>query len=193
MTCGASEALARPPQGPPVSFEHIYHQWFGQVSRWVLALGARQSDYEDVVQDVFTVAYRRLHHFDGSNIAGWLYQIARRKARDYRRLTWVQHVSAADTAKPWLATQPAARGPLDELETKRKSELLGRRLAKLPSEQRTVFTLFELEGFSGHEIAERQQVPLNTVWVRLFTARRKLKSGMARAPGKPRKLNRRAS
>lgn len=166
-----------------VSFEHVYGEWFGQVSRWVRALGARPSDYEDVVQDVFTVAYRRIHLFDGNNVAGWLYQIARRKARDYRRLMWVQHVFSSENPKSFAATPETGPGPLDEVETKQKSELLNRRLAKLPAEQREVFTLFELEGFSGQEIAQRQQVPLNTVWVRLFTARRKLKC-RPRAPEK---------
>lgn len=165
-----------------VSFEQVYGEWFGQVSRWVRALGARPSDYEDVVQDVFTVAYRRIHLFDGNNIAGWLYQIARRKARDYRRLVWVQQVFSSHDPKSFAATPQLGPGPLDELETKQKSELLSRRLAKLPAEQRAVFTLFELEGFSGQEIAQRQQVPLNTVWVRLFTARRKLKC-RRRVPG----------
>lgn len=157
------------------SFEGLYQQWFRQVSRWVLALGARPADYEDVVQEVFTVAYRRLAHFDGSNIAGWLYQIARRKVRDYRRLSWVQCVLTPEASRLIDNAPESARGPLDALETKQRSEVLSRRLEKLPPEQRAVFLLFELEGCSGHEIAERQQVPLNTVWIRLYTARRKLK------------------
>jgi RNA polymerase sigma factor (sigma-70 family) len=146
------------------AFERIYVEWFPHVSRWVRTLGARSSDHEDLVQDVFTVAYRRLDDFDGGNIAGWLYQIARRKVRDYRRLFWVQHVQAYET--PAFFDHPAEPrpGPLDDLETKQRSEALGRRLARLPSEQRAVFTLFELEGFSGHEIAqcaaEAQDSPL---------------------------------
>lgn len=169
--------------GGALAFEHIYEQWFPHVSRWVLTLGARRSDYEDVVQDVFTVAYRRLDEFEGSNIAGWLYQIARRKVRDYRRLAWVKCIFTSETPVLLDCGEPGP-GPLDQLETKQKSELLGRRLAKLPSSQRAVFTLFELEGLSGREIAQQQQVPLNTVWIRLYTARRKLK---ARAQGPRRK------
>ena len=174
------------PAPKTVSFDHIYDEWFGQVARWVRALGARPSDYEDVVQDVFTVAYRRLHLFDGNNVAGWLYQIARRKARDYRELVWIQHVVASDNPTSLAAAPQLGPGPLDQVETKRKSERLIRQLANLPAEQREVFTLFELEGFSGQEIAQRQQVPINTVWVRLFTARRKLKC-RARLPKSIRK------
>jgi RNA polymerase sigma-70 factor, ECF subfamily len=161
--------------GAAPSFEGLYQQWFRQVSRWVLALGTRPADYEDVVQEVFTVAYRRLAHFDGSNVAGWLFQIARRKVRDYRRLSWVQCVLTPEASQLIDLAPDSTRGPLDALETKQRSEILSRRLEKLPPEQRSVFLLFELEGCSGHEIAERQQVPLNTVWIRLYTARRKLR------------------
>jgi len=170
--------------GLGVAFARIYQEWFPHVSRWVRTLGARPSDHEDLVQDVFTVAYRRLDDFDGGNIAGWLYQIARRKVRDYRRLFWVQHVQAYGTPALFEYPGEARPGPLDDLETKQRSEALGRRLARLPSEQRDVFTLFELEGFTGHEIAQQQDVSLNTVWMRLYNARRKLKTHAASPPRK---------
>ena len=37
---------------------------------------------------------------------------------------------------------------------------------------REVFVLFEVEGIPGEEIAERMGCPLNTVWTRLFHARK---------------------
>src|SRR5687767_11705297 len=64
------------------AFEELYDQRFGDVSRWVRALGVRDADRDDVVQDVFMVVHRRLPDFDGQNVAGWLYQITRRKVRD---------------------------------------------------------------------------------------------------------------
>ena len=44
-------------------------------------------------------------------------------------------------------------------------------LARLPHKKREVFALFELEGLSGDEIAERLGCPVNTVWTRLHHAR----------------------
>ena len=185
---GASATCPNLAKKADASFERIYQAWFGQVSRWALALGARQSDHEDLVQEIFTVVYRRLQTFNGNDVAGWLYQITRRKARDYRQLTWTRHVFFSETSSCFAAAELSAPGPLDELETKQKSEMLSRRLAKLPPEQRVAFMLFELEGLSGHEIAQQQQVPINTVWVRLFEARRKLKCGprVAARPPAPR-------
>ena len=48
----------------------------------------------------------------------------------------------------------------------------GEALAKIREERRTTFVLFEIEGLSGEEIARIQSVPLNTVWTRLYHARR---------------------
>lgn len=137
-------------------------------------MGARDADCDDLVQDVFIVAHRRLASFDGENPAGWLYQIARRKVRDYRRLTWVKHFFAADTLAPFDGVLKSLQNPLNELETSEKSELLNRVLETLNVDQRAAFMLFEVEGQSGVQIAQLQKVPLNTVWARLHKARKRL-------------------
>jgi RNA polymerase sigma-70 factor, ECF subfamily len=157
-----------------LSFEALYERWFEDVSRWVRALGAREADRDDLVQDVFIVVHRRLSDFDGHNVAGWLYQIARRKVRDHRRLLWVRHLfghSSLPLVDAMLATK---QGPLDELETKQKRDLLAQLLEKLNEDQRAAFVLFEIEGSSGEEIAALTGVPINTVWARIHKARKKL-------------------
>ena len=37
---------------------------------------------------------------------------------------------------------------------------------------RSTFVLFEIEGYSGEEIARIQDIPLGTVWTRLHHARK---------------------
>lgn len=163
-----------------VSFERIYDEWFDHVSRWVAALGASEADREDLVQDVFIVAHRRLGSFDGGNLAGWLYQIARRKVRDYRSLAWVKHFFAASRLPLIDSTLQTLTGPLDYLETSEKAALLEDLLGTLNSEQRAAFVLFEIEGLSGDEIARLQAVPINTVWARIYKARKKLQDAVRR-------------
>jgi len=163
-----------------ISFERIYDEWFDHVSRWVAALGASEADREDLVQDVFIVAYRRLSSFDGGNLAGWLYQIARRKVRDYRSLAWVKHFFAASRQPLVDSTLQTLTGPLDHLETSEKAALLQELLTTLNHEQRAAFVLFEIEGLSGDDIARLQAVPINTVWARIYKARKKLHEAVRR-------------
>jgi RNA polymerase sigma-70 factor, ECF subfamily len=164
------------PQELVTTFERLYDERFDDVERWVRALGARPSDIADVVQEVFVVAYRRLPDFEHENLAGWLYQITRRKVRDYRRLSWVKHLFTAKTSNGFNHSVALGADPSKQLESRRKTELLERILAALPDEQRAAFVLFEVEGYSGAAIAELQQVPVNTVWGRIHKARQKLQS-----------------
>ena len=163
------------------TFEQLYDQRFDDVSRWVRALGVRDADRDDVVQDVFMVVHRRLPDFDGQNVTGWLYQIARRKVRDHRHLTWVKHLFGANRVPVVEGTPTHEPGALEGLETKRKAELLEHLLDTLNPDQRAAFVLFEIEGNSGEEIAVLQGVPINTVWARIHKARKKLQEGASRA------------
>ncbi len=162
-----------------VGFQELYETWFDDVTRWVRAMGAPEAELDDLVQDVFVVVYRRLPDFDGENVAGWLYQIARHKVRDFRRLSWVKRVVFGGTwALEVQDTQSA--GPAESLERKRRGELLEQLLDVLNEDQRAAFVLFEIEGKSGDEIAKIQRVPINTVWARIHKARKKLQERASR-------------
>ncbi len=154
-------------------FRTVYDTWFADVARWVRALGASAADQDDLVQEVFVVVHRRLPDFDGENPAGWLYRIATHQVRDFRRLRWIRHIFGRSVP---LSSGVPANGPtpLMVLETKEKQELLERLLATLNESQRAAFVLFEMDGYTGDEIARIQQVSINTVRARIHRARKKL-------------------
>jgi RNA polymerase sigma-70 factor (ECF subfamily) len=173
-----AEKEAAEPEGP-LAFRVIYARWFDQVAQWINAMGGPEADREDLVQDVFVVVHRRLPYFDGNNLPGWLYQIARRRVRDFRRLLWVKHLLFGSVSLPEnLANEDASAAEL--LETQQKSAMLERLLDRLNESERAALVLFEVEGYSGAEIAQIQSVPLNTVWARIYKARKKLKGWLAK-------------
>ncbi|HWA71884.1 MAG TPA: RNA polymerase sigma factor [Polyangiaceae bacterium] len=172
------------PRSTPIEFEEVFEAWFNRVSSWVRALGGPESDQEDLVQDVFLVVHRRLADFDGRNMAGWLYQIARRRVRDFRRLHWIRHVLArrVPLSNNLLKAGP---GPADYLETQEKARELEAMLSTLNPDQRAAFVLLEIEGYSGEEIARLQSVPLNTVWARIYKARKRLQQQLELRQAQP--------
>ena len=172
------EAETRAEPAAP-SFDQIYAAWYDDVSRWIRAMGGPEAEREDLVQDVFVVVHRRLVDFDGQNLAGWLYQIARRRVRDFRRLLWVKHLITRRSPLPegLVLIGPS---PVEDLETKEKRLLLETLLAKLNESERAALILFEVEGYSGQQIAAIQEVPINTVWARIHKARRKLQQSLER-------------
>src|SRR5260370_39974099 len=119
-----------------LTFEEIYGQWFHDVSRWVRAMGGMHADLDDLTQEVFLVVRRKLSRFDGRNLAGWLYSIARHQVRDYRRRAWVRRfvkgsgheVESADS--PAFLVQPTP-DPGEALQRKDIERFLTTTLAKM--------------------------------------------------------------
>ncbi|HYP77199.1 MAG TPA: RNA polymerase sigma factor [Polyangiaceae bacterium] len=175
----AEKAVVAAPASSSLEFRVIYERWFSDVSRWIRAMGGPEAEREDLVQDVFLVVHRRLPDFDGQNVAGWLYQIARHRVRDFRRLLWVRHLMFGSVPLSESLSKGGA-SPADSLETQEKRVLLERLLSKLNETERAALVLFEIDGYSGEEIAEIQGVPVNTVWARIHKARKKLKVSLAK-------------
>jgi RNA polymerase sigma-70 factor (ECF subfamily) len=155
------------------SFQSIYDSYYTEVARWIRALGGPAADQDDLIQEVFVVVYRRLHDFDGRNLAGWLYRITAHQVRDYRRLVWIKYIFRRSIA---LSSEvPSSKPtPVMMLETRERQRNLERLLSKLSDPLRAAFVLFEIEGYTAEEISEMQSVPTNTVRARIHRARKKM-------------------
>ena len=156
----------------PLDFAVLYDVWFDDVTRWLRALGAPAADIEDLAQDVFLVVRRRLGDFDGRNIAGWLYRIASRQVWQHRRRRWIQKVFSLRPSVNIEDIPDQHLGADRAIETKEKRQQLERMVSRMSEKRRVVFMLFEVEGYSGEEIADALDVPINTVWTRLHYARK---------------------
>lgn len=175
---GVVRALHSVRPAAPTEFRALYDSWFKEVARWVRLMGAPAAYQEDLAQDVFVVVHRRLHEFDGENVGGWLYQITRRRVRDFRQGLWFRRQLASAGIDPNACHEPRAN-PSETLETKRTWATLEGLLAQLKEPERVALILFEIEGLSGDEIAGIQGVSIHTVFSRLRRGRHKLKHALA--------------
>ncbi len=160
-------------------FEAIYRAHFAQSWRWLRRLGVPERDLADAAQEAFMVVARRLHEHDGRKpIASWLYAICLRVASNRRRSAVSRNELLLDeTARSEI--QERATLPVND-ESDRRA-LLEAALAAMSLEQRAVFTLFELEGYTGEEITELVGAPLPTVHSRLRLAREIFRRTVARS------------
>jgi RNA polymerase sigma-70 factor (ECF subfamily) len=155
----------------PPDLAALFRAHGAAVSRWVARLGGPGADVEDLVQEVFLVVHRRLGEFRGdARVTTWLYEIAIRVVQARRRRArlsswWQRRHAVAAEPPPEVAT------PLDELERRRRAEMVYQLLDRLPEAERTALILFELEGLSGQRIAELTGASLANVWVRVHRAR----------------------
>ncbi|WP_437874577.1 RNA polymerase sigma factor [Sorangium sp. So ce513] len=162
-----------------MTFGEVYAQQFRFVWRSLRRLGVPESDAADAVQDVFLVVHRRLPEFEGrSKITTWLYSICFHVARDRRKLAHMRRRAHDDEPLLDCADDRADVGA--QAERRQAIELLEIILDELPLEQRAVFTLFELDGMRGEDVAELLDVPLGTVYSRLRLARDAFRRAVAR-------------
>lgn len=132
-------------------------------------LGTPEAELDDVVQDTFIVAFKRLGSFEGGRFSTWLYRIAANVVSGRHRR---RRVRAAFQALFGQVEEPHTEGPESAYETKEAQASVGAVLERMSSKKREVFALYELEGLSGEEIAERIGCKVETVWTRLHYARR---------------------
>jgi RNA polymerase sigma-70 factor, ECF subfamily len=186
----STEVVLRERAAESLTFEAVYGRWFHEVSRWVRALGGLDADLDDLTQEVFLVVRRKLPQFDGKNLRGWLYRIAQRTVRDYRQGAWFRRFfERRPERRIDKESSVVRRRPLDpgEVFERREAErLLVGILDKMSETRRTAFILFEIEGYSGDEIAALEGVPVNTVWTRLHHARKDFLALVAQARGQGR-------
>jgi RNA polymerase sigma-70 factor (ECF subfamily) len=140
----------------------------------VLALARRilrdDGDAEDIVQEVFSQAWRTATRFEPGRgtVAGWLLMMARSRAIDRLRARQVRPDTVGNVV---LETMPGnTPPPSEQVLLSEQVAQIREGLVALPAEQRTALELAYFEGLSQSEIAERLAAPLGTIKTRIRTA-----------------------
>ena len=143
---------------------------------------SRQSDEEDLAQEIFLKLFSRLDQYEaraGIPLEHWVSRLAVRTCLDALRAkgrrpevrigdlpeeqqAWLDYLAADESAPPDSAAGSAR-------------ELVGKLLSKMSPEDRLVITLLDLEEKSVKEISELTGWGQSLVKVRAFRARRKLR------------------
>jgi RNA polymerase sigma-70 factor (ECF subfamily) len=171
------------PRQAPADFDSVYEENLRFVWRAARRLGIDPADTDDVVQEVFVVAHRKLPEFEGrAQIKTWLYKIAVGVVRHYFRTQRRKPGNRPAESPKELDTLGDRRhgGPAEAAERAEAVRILDGILARLDAEKREVFVLAEIEQLSSVEIAEVLGVNLNTIYSRLRTARQEFERALSR-------------
>ncbi len=149
----------------------LYRSYSGELLGFALnALGERGAA-EEVVQEVFTRAWRSADRYDPArgSVRTWLYQIARHAIIDMRRRA---------SARPALAPGEGAAdvgASGDSIEQAMLGWQVAAALERLTPEHRQMIRLAHFQGLSVREIAQRCELPVGTVKSRTWYALRSLR------------------
>ncbi|MCX6915366.1 MAG: sigma-70 family RNA polymerase sigma factor [Verrucomicrobia bacterium] len=178
----SGQCLERVRQHDPDAAAALVEGLYPLVIRIVRNHWAKQSDEEDLAQEIFLKLFSRLDQYEaraGIPLEHWVSRLAVRTCLDALRAkgrrpevrigdlpeeqqAWLDYLAADESAPPDSAAGSAR-------------ELVGKLLAKLSPEDRLVITLLDLEEKSVKEISELTGWGQSLVKVRAFRARRKLR------------------
>ena len=130
-------------------------------------------DAEDLTQETFLAAYRRLDTFDGTNFKAWVLTIAANKCKNFladprRRVQVVSDEVLSEIAE-------SAPNPEELLLRKEDRSRMERLCAQLREPYRTVATLYFCKGIRLSAYAAESGIPLRTLETQLYRAKKQLR------------------
>jgi RNA polymerase sigma-70 factor (ECF subfamily) len=182
-----AELIAAVLKGDAASFEPLVEKYSPRVFATARRYARRESEVEDIAQEVWLKAFSKLASFRGeAPFEHWLMRMTVRTCYDFLRGHQRNRESAfSELSEPetdWLERFVADPGNPSENADAAKL-LVARVLEKLSPPARLIITLLEIEDRSVKEIAELTGWSVPLVKVRAFRARgemRKILSKMAK-------------
>jgi RNA polymerase sigma-70 factor, ECF subfamily len=181
-TTGRAEELAlvdRCRQGDLGAFEAIYRAHSGRLYSVACRMLGNSADAEDLLQEIFLAAHRKLDSFRGESALGtWLYRLATNLCLDHLRSRAAKSSQITDAIddEPSLAdagSRRLAERTVDKMD-------LERALAELPEGCRTAFVLHDVEGLEHREVGEMLGIAEGTSKSQVHKARLRLRAILGR-------------
>ena len=173
-------------EGNQLSFQLLVERYQDRMFSLVRHFTRSTAEVEDIVQETFLKAFRRLETFQRqASFSTWLYRIAVNTSLDFlkrRGRSPVQSVEDPEllVAAPGAARSPGVVAPDARLEQEEIARITHRVLEELPEIFRTVLVLRELEDMAYQEMADLLGISIGTVESRLFRARARFREKLLR-------------
>jgi RNA polymerase sigma-70 factor, ECF subfamily len=174
-----AELIAAVLRGDTESFEPLVTRYQPRVFATARRYARRDSEVEDIVQEVFLKAFQKLASFRGeAPFEHWLMRLTVRTCYDFlrghQRNREFAFTELSDAETDWLDRFAADPSDADEKASAAR-DLVRRVLEQLPPDARLIITLLEIEDRSVKEIAALTGWSVPLVKVRAFRARARMK------------------
>jgi RNA polymerase sigma-70 factor, ECF subfamily len=175
-------ALERMARGDHEALAELYDRHGRLIFSLALRILRDQSDAEDIVQDVFSQAWRQAARYESSrgNAVAWLLNLTRSRAID--RLRGRRARPETTAGDPASLDLPDRSRPLDQqIALSHEAARIRAAVDELSVLQRVAIELAFYEGLTHVEIADRLELPLGTVKTRIRQGLLKLRERLAGA------------
>jgi len=169
------ELARRCRQGDEAAFEELYRAHAGRLYNLALRMAGSAHEAEDLLQEVFLHAHRKLGSFRGdSSLGTWLYRLAVNHCLDFLRGRQAKMTNVTDSLDEDGARELAAVTPVVPTAVSRLD--LERAISRLPAGCRAAFVLHDVQGFEHHEVATLLSVSEGTSKSQVHKARMRLRA-----------------
>jgi RNA polymerase sigma-70 factor (ECF subfamily) len=175
-----AELLQRLRRGDAAAFKEMVDQFSDELFGLAYSLTGNAADAEDVLQQTFLGAFRRIGAFEGrSSIKTWLVRIVANQASKSRRSRRIRRAVPIDERLATIDGAPAPQVSSAEACVDSRIDLADM-LQQLSPEHREVLVLREVQQMSYEQISQALKLPQGTVESRLFRARQDLRRRFAK-------------
>jgi RNA polymerase sigma-70 factor (ECF subfamily) len=176
------ELVERCRRGDLAAFEELYRAHAGKLFSVACRMLGNPADAEDLLQEIFLSAHRKLDGFRGESALGtWLYRLATNHCLDYLRSRAARTNQLTDALDDDQGRFEPGRGGLAEQAITKMD--LERALAQLPEGCRAAFVLHDVEGLEHKEVAEALGIAEGTSKSQVYKARLRLRALLLKEKG----------
>lgn len=163
-------------EGEEQAYLAVYNQYGAMVYRLCHSLLGHEQDAEEVLQDTFEYAFRRLARYDArrASFKTWLYQIAISRCRNKRRRKWLPTLPLGQMRDEELPDRQAT-APDDAAQITERQAVVWKAIGQLSVKLREVAVLRYYEEMTYAEIGVILSIPAKTAESRMRLAHRQLK------------------
>lgn len=166
--------------GESSAYVALYNQYAGMIYRLCYSLLQNREDAEEVLQDSFEYAFRKLAKYDPYKAAfkTWLYQIAVSRCHNKRRRKWLPTFSLSQLTGQEL-TDTDSPTPTETMQLTEQQQMVWTAIQDLSDKLRETAVLRYYEGFSYVEIGQILGIPTKTAESRMRLAHTALREALA--------------
>jgi RNA polymerase sigma-70 factor (ECF subfamily) len=169
------ELVDRCRRGDLAAFEELYRAHAGKLFSLACRMIGNATDAEDLLQEIFLSAHRKLDGFRGESALGtWLYRLATNHCLDYLRSRAARTNQITDALDDEEGLFETGRRGLAE-QTVMKMDL-ERAMARLPDGCRAAFVLHDVQGLEHREVADVLGIAEGTSKSQVHKARLRLRA-----------------
>jgi RNA polymerase sigma-70 factor (ECF subfamily) len=177
------ELIARTQAGDAAAFDELIVKYSPRLYGLVYNMTSNHEDTNDVMQDVWSKAFRSIKGFRGkSSFYTWIHSIGVNmtinflKKRGRRVHLSLDDVDAGVQNDKEFIELTASSTPVREADLGELQKRLNEAMQKLSHDHRAVVTMFDIQGMPHAEIAKILGISEGTVRSRLFYAHRQLQN-----------------